>query len=322
MSSAPIVRNDRAINDGYLMVVEPGHSMSTQLGSGVVPVNNSVIDNLAAGEARRLIVGSASDVTPTFILGSDVGSAKWKLERTPKGGLHGIVSQTTDTINTIGYVNVPAPIKQYMLNNLQTQTLTPTTGHQFAMFAWRMVTRAGITGGLGDYTANAIVGSSAGSLFQFGNAVNSAGYGGGTTSASGNLSTLAPSAQPLNVHSFRGQMAYSWPASTLPTLAALTGAVGWGPIPSLNYSGYAHFSPSFVLYRFVIVDLTVLGMTYLDAETIEYTEWLAATSPAGTVIPAYHITKNGVSIVVPARVLLRDGRYYNDTIPTAPSTIA
>jgi hypothetical protein len=391
--SAPVFRADRALNDGYLVLVEPGFSTAASPAVNVVPTNNSTVDNHALVEARRtmtfagnitvsgttvtvnsvtsgvvvhgmsftttagvllpgvmsangtgtggtgtytmttgpgngtydvtgaiLAANAAAYLNCTMALGSDVGASKWLMERTPQGGLHMIVSRTTDTINTWGQIRAPSAIEQWLITRWPTNA--GPDGPVIAMSLWHRTTRQGATTGTPATLGMGIIGTTNGSSLIASPAQNAAPFGGGIATATTANSRLQPSAHPVNTPAFRSLFSRRWSQAAKPTLAALQVGVGAGISPPLNFASYLTGSSSYVLYRFAIADLTAAGISYADWSALEEREWAIAFSPRGTVIPELVVTRNGVLERHDAFTMLTDGRYFGDTVPTDPATIA
>lgn len=262
----------------------------------------------------------ATYLNGVFALGSDVGASKWKLERTLQGGIHGIVSKTTDTVNTFGYAAIPDSIKQWIINRWPTNA--GPDGPLIGMSLWHRVTRQAATSGTPASMFMAGLVSLSGFSLSITGSFNRGTYGGGDATATNLFSMLDPAAQNVNAMAIRNLYSTRWSQAAKPTLAQLAAVFGWGNIPPFNLGSYINGAASYVLYRLALVDLTAAGLSYLDFAALSRREWVIATSAAGTVIPELVVTRNGVLERHPAFVTRYAGRYFGDNTPTDPATIS
>jgi hypothetical protein len=212
---------------------------------------------------------------------------KGKLERTAKGGLHGIVSQATALAAGDGFMpTLPTAIRAYLAAN---------TGHAFYVSYWDRITRinAGNISAVGAYTHGVVgntsadfLGTQRADLWQVSNP---------------NAAVIENKHGANAVGPRHGAAGLPANASTMKTVKVYQAGPSWGaPANSINNAAIATRNnnwPSFVAYRFTLEDLTVSGRSYaqaLAADTAEYTK----------------------------QVLTAGGRYYGDTTPTDPATIA
>ena len=270
---------------GSLLLIEPGHPAYSWSG---VPAGGTLLPNLAA-ESAKSILGSSVEVRPTWFKGAAQAASNSIFERSTKGGLHGIVSQTTGgmgaaAVNASGKgagVAIPADIIAYLKAN-------PT--HSYYVSLWSNITRVSgeTTAGLMpflDYIGKKVDPSA--SYLQY--------HASGlrrpiavppliAAREPGTPDTLGPSIRTAGVTGFTG------------TLADVDAgyAAQWG-IPDTTTRNHLK-TPSFVFYRYVLEDLTVSGRTYAAADAADFAAYTAAVTTSG-------------------------GRYYGDTF-TDPATLA
>lgn len=132
----PIIRDDKSLNAGSLFMLDPSHTLSQLSG---VPVDSQQLYNVAWKEAKGLIGSGDSDtLRGTFKNGL---GAHGLFERSAKGGLHGIVSQTTK-INQNAKILLPSAVLDY---------LTANPSRNYAVFFWSRLTRVRTTNDVREY---------------------------------------------------------------------------------------------------------------------------------------------------------------------------
>lgn len=122
----PIIRDDKSLTPGSLMMFDPSHTMS---GLSGVPVDGQLLYNLAWKEASQLI-GSGDSESLRSPFRNSLG-AHGRFELTTKGGLYGIVSQVTKTSQN-AKIQLATAVGNYL-------TANPT--RQYATFFWGRLTR-------------------------------------------------------------------------------------------------------------------------------------------------------------------------------------
>jgi hypothetical protein len=193
------------------------------------------IPNLAVSEATRLTGKTEADLAFTWsnTLGLTGATPEAKFERTPKGGLHGILSQANQVAGHRGRFQAPG-IMEYVA--------THQNDHKFAIFMHYRVTRAGVGSGATAATEALIASQTSPSsnrliVFRLPNTVQSA------AALMGLQSDKAGT-------DFTSTVYYQ----DLPVWGA---ASGFGAL--VNNS-----CKSFVLYRMHFVDIDASGMTYAE----------------------------------------------------------
>lgn len=257
---------------GSLLLIETMHP-TLQWAAGV-PATNAVIPNRLKS---TLATGDATYLTNNALTGT-----KGLVERSAKGGLHGIVSQAVALVSGDGVRIFPdAALRAYVFAHL---------GNSYYLSVWGRLTRANPIPT--NYTMD---------------------YATAGTTAAG-IAVPDPSGWfPISPKTLLG-------SRTLPNTvgarfgnAAVTGAV-MGSSISMDGAGLPTFGApagtynaavlssrqnkwtSFVMYRVYLEDLTVSGRTYAEVDAIDYALY----------------TKEVVNV---------GGRYYGDTF-TDPATLA
>lgn len=266
-ASLPMLRDDPILSAGSLFLFDPSHSAG---GFAGLPGPNGQVPNVAWKEAASLIgAGSASSLSALVFSQNAEGSSAFKVERTSKGGIHGIPSQVNQQagMNYSYILRLPTSIRDRVLANL---------GNDYYISLWHRCTRPNLaaSGNQSPFHHVAAGGATSNYLFhmQGGDFAPSSGpnHGGsrrspGTDAQSGSSPQITSGAT-LNATG-------SGPGSTSIDLGV--GVFGaWG---SLNINKAA----SRVLYRAYIEDLTVSGRSYEVVDAIDQRMWQQAFAPGG-----------------------------------------
>lgn len=323
---------------GTLWSYQPGHPVY-----GGLPTNGGVAKNAAWRNAAKMLNLSASAESTlhgSTTIGTDTAADRFKLELTPKGGLHTIISQTLGSNQTHWYATIPAALRAYIFGNSTVGGASTTdTGqiwntpinHRFAQVAWILMTRvyrtdsgktgnsislAGITGA-GNVGGNPTFGA-------LGAASNSPAYpvlGQENTSQTVTIGTLIgnsnwPSGAPtVGVPQMKWIATRGWFNAAPVDANAFMGIIGGGPLPGQTATGFQQSAMSYVLYRYDIIDLwydnlypygqafrgiTGTDYSHLYGDIFDVRDYLRAAKD---------------------RAFAPGGVYYNDTVPTNPTSI-
>lgn len=270
---------DAMLNPGSLFLIEPNHSADPLNG---VPAVGGLIPNIAWQTAAAMLGGGTHDSLAFRREYTADAGGKLKTERTPRGGLHVIISQSPTEasgfgIQASGDLGIAASYARYLYDN---------RAHQFYYSRWERITR-GCPANQGEPAA-AFIGQSTGP-FEFFETLS--GSFRAETSPK-NFSTGARSVTGLRFGAalFTGFNGSGAPAFNL-VMPFGTGVIGpWFDAPQYDGKG-----ASAVFYRSYLEDLTVSGRSYEDALAADRQLYADAFAPGG--------------------------RYYNDTTPTNPATI-
>lgn len=278
-NTAPkLISVDPLESAGSLLLIDPTHPAGTWAAG--VPTSGTLVPNLLADTARA-VTGTAVPGL-TFTAGSGWNGTKGKLERTGKGGLHGIVSPTLATMDTTMRLLYNTDIKAHILSN-------PT--HDFYFSSWHRTTRV---------SANAaqkifhIVGNStqSGANFLFYLRADTLQPGGYPKRQGAN--TIGPRIDTMAVNQWTGTVPTTPETGTPNAVSAYltpAGSQGFAYTDAMvGGTGAA------VFYRHYVEDLTVSGRTYAEVDAID-------------------------NDLYTREVLNPGGRYYGDTF-TDPATIA
>lgn len=273
------------VTPGHLAFIDFHHSL---MGLQGVPVQGATIRNLARKEAARLCGRNReqlADLDWTLVLGAANAANQLRLERTSKGGLHMMVSQTAGTVDTHASIQAPVAIRQYVFEN-------PT--HNYIAILGRRITRNQLNAttvqqdlqhfSINEQTNNReLMAASQYRLWQNG--------------MSGARTPSAPNAV-LDTEDYEILSSNAWVNSDAPGSADDT-FIGFGTgliRTSQRASGYFNAAPS-IVWRFV----------HLIDQTVNAAAGLTQTDVLAAIESDY------------SRGFAVGGRYYGDAIPSNPA---
>lgn len=321
-TSLPYLRDDAVLpKQGALMLVDPMHPAGAWAAG--VPTDGALLPNLAEDQLSALLTAPvAADLSPKMVNPAAFTGAAGLLERTAKGGLHAITSQSGAAVVQSGpALAFSTKLMKYILDNSQ---------HDYYMSMWARLTRIPVAG----YNNSSMV-----VLNGSGQQTNSYLFNVAPTGSTGSNYTRRPAAAPpqLGIHedpagSAVGNKFFSlategWKSNTIAesipgdgTNTSVTGTqagggLTWGPtkpFPGIGATGTVAdgvFNPpgsatpgtnkdktdSHIIYRFYLEDLTVSGRSYATVDALSWAEYQK-------------------------HVLTVGGRYYSDTF-TDPATL-
>ncbi|MBF7010596.1 hypothetical protein QUC32_13005 [Novosphingobium resinovorum] len=235
-------------------------------GAGVYTVNFS--QSVASGTITATAIDAASGALTMTGVADQAGIII--SERTPRGGLHTIVSQTNDTVN--------ANFKGIQAKTALANYITANRGHSFYVSQWRRITRgatapstqSAIRGGIGNGGTNYIT-----QLLQ-------AHTTGSMQSAVNPIASFTDMPVP-NVGSTGLVFNADGAAGPGNGNTALVIALNyWGLAGSYGSAAtYGNKSASYVAYRSYIEDLTVSGRTFEQVRALDYALYQAAFAAGG-----------------------------------------
>lgn len=290
----PKVRADDLLTEGSLLLVDPAH-LAVQWPAGV-PADLATVENIAWREAQSTLNNgqTQASVRPVFKKTATAFAAPLGLvERTTKGGLHGIPTQSAYVAqgDFAVYFNLPSALVDYIA---AVSLLTPKHDIFFGM--WRRITRA-VPGVVSIIPAASF--TKAPGASNFGQWIT--GHLPQTIPLSANR-VGARSENPNVVGPAYGSIAGRPNATIVASDYDIAGQAGvsiarWGRIAPFGNVSPTHDNqwPSFVLYSVYIEDLNVSGRTYAAVDALYHAKYTADVLTAG-------------------------GRYYGDTF-TAPSAL-
>ncbi|MET3517794.1 hypothetical protein ABIC63_005599 [Pseudacidovorax sp. 1753] len=270
-TTAPkIIERDKIESDGSLFLFDPtlAQGAFTALGNG------ATIPNALSNKAAALLAVPEID-THGFV--SSVALAnKFVVERTGRGGVHGIITQS-GTQAASGNLNwqilLPAAIRNHIFANRATR--------KFFFSVWWKTTRPGLQGSSQAVAwATGQTGATSNYLFHTESGIPRPSAGAashlGSRAAPATTETVAPvgSNRIANV-GVNGQVGTGLATATDVNPLAFVGTGGpWG---GLNFDK----APSRILYRAYVEDLTASGRAYADVDAIDYALWQAAFGSGG-----------------------------------------
>lgn len=262
--SLPVIRDDAILNAGSLFLFDPSHSQGGFTG---VPATGDTVPNVAWKEAAALIGAGTEASLKARVTSSGNVANEFKLERTAKGGLHGIISQVAQTAGRSFSLAVAAAIRDYVYAN--------RVEHSFYFSMWHRVTRLSTASSVMQSTFHYIGATAATSLFY---APNSAIYTDNGAAKIGARTTAQDTQGVAGSERFAN--------------GGIHGITSTGPLPgndiqlmigtgSVWNSFNVNKGASRVLYRVYIEDLTVSGRTYAEADAQDYALYQAAFGVGG-----------------------------------------
>ena len=268
-TSAPrLVDLDRIESAGSLMLTEVAHP-SSAWAAGVPVAGVTVQPNILWAKAAA-VIGSGNAVTLSSALnrGTNWTGSKILLERTTKGGLHGVMPNPLGVASAQTFFSLsPAdPIKTFMLAN-------PT--HQFYYSLWARITRRSAAGlavlpDLAEYANPSVPASNNFALIRIGSNLPVNGRNSASTGTNPALLNVTSSAfagtLPASIAGFNAFAAIVGPQG-------VNGSAGTPP----TYDNL----PSVVFYRAYLEDLTVSGRTYAAVDALDLTAHTNAFAVGG-----------------------------------------
>lgn len=282
-NTLPVLHDDALLTTGSLLLIDPAHSSNPLL---TVPTPGSPsVPNIAWKECAACIgSGTQSTLASAFVFDvSYVANTDGKLELTTKGGLHGIVSITTQNASNHGFRIASAAL----LNTYIAANPSHTFFLSQEIYATRVVTPTG----------NATIARihDTASLPRF---LHSFAFGGSNVNNNVANTLSGQIRVPASLNAMGSQIrdgaANTW-QSAAPVGATTQVTAEWGRTGSEN-AAFSNVFPSYILYRQYLEDLTVSGRSWATVD-------------------ALIVARNQ------ADVLTSGGRYFGDTY-TNPSVIA
>lgn len=257
-TSLPTLKLDPLLNSGSLILIEPAHTANPFAG---VPTNGAILPNLARDEFTDLTGVTGETVDGKFVQGTGwIDGTTGRIERTARGGLHGISTQGELVSNANAYIDLPTAFRSYVVDH---------QSNDYYVSAWQRYTRKeGAT-----YPLYGLIGSSTGSAGPHltswqqssrpdGSHANLLGHR--TPSAS----FLEPYRRAIAVKQVTGSE----------SLATIRAHFGWGRLPvATSSNGY----PSWIIYRLYVEDLTVSGRTWEEVDAADAALHAAAFGAGG-----------------------------------------
>ena len=255
--SAPITQ-DPMLNAGTMVLID----RSNQYGAWAagVPADGSTITNLARTQALA-IAGSGAASDWDFKVSNTLTASDGLVERTSKGGLHSLVSQSTGVAG-----------RKFVLSTETLRAfLAANTSDDLFVSLWETTTR------LSAETTPGTLQRAVGFLSAASGDTQS------VRLATGNKFTVAPSANRLGDKESATPAALNAPANINAAHSSIT-APGSNP----NYVFAGHYDAntvnkgaSWILYRVTLENLRVSGRTYADAAAQDLALFNAATGSGG-----------------------------------------
>lgn len=270
-TTAPkIITRDKIESAGSLMLFDGNHQFSQFSG---LPGSGADIPNALSNIAAGLLgVGEVQTAMKVIAVSAD-SPTLFKKERTLKGGIHGIVTQSGAQASAQMYFMCASDsIRNYVRDN-------PT--HTFYFSLWQRITRKALASPASQAPFYFTNGVSATTNYRF-HMQGGQPFPSATSPSVWRGSKVDPAASDKDVANDTNRF----------TSLAVQGNSGNGPVGTdpialgvgtysawnaLNYNAGA----SRIIYRAYIEDLTVSGRTYAEVEAIDYALYQEAFAPGG-----------------------------------------
>ena len=264
---------DKLETVGSLALLELAHTASPFTG---VPQAGDVIQNILWSQlsAARVAGGLAASTAATSAFtrstgngstgGGNDSSGKTKSERTTKGGLHGIISQSacTNSSDQVVVIRGGTDLTSY---------LTAFPAHSYYVSIWDRLTRVALTSEPAESQIPFSPSSTASYLYAIRSATIQGG-GLGTSQVPAAPATLGNRFRAAGISAVTGSgSAYTYPFAVGPS----------GPYYNTGTNSYTNKAASRVLYRWYLEDLTVSGRTYAEVLAADYALYQQAFGVGG-----------------------------------------
>lgn len=263
----PKLYADAVMGNGALYLVDFSHPGGYDFGAAT-PVEGTLLPNVA-WETAAALIGAGDRNTLSSTAKMNLSATEGKVEFTGKKGLHIITSQVNNGTNGKRFrVDLPAPIKTYIYNNINTR--------QFYVSVWGRVTRV-TPNAVGFPAANIILATAgtptANQLTVFEHAKTRPESGvkllGQRNTTYNTVGT--PYFRNVGVNGYTGTLG-----------AEATVDMYWKNGPDGAYGNFEiNKSASMIFYRIYIEDLTASGRTYAQADVADYALYQAAFAVGG-----------------------------------------
>lgn len=258
----PILYPERGMNKGSLIGYMAGRYNPANLN------NNTYVPNFARETAAAMVGGSTdAELLPRITRGAGFTGNVGLAEFTGKGGIHLAISQVNhaDISSQIFAGYIPQKIKDYIKAN--------ETTHQFYLSTWRRSTRGAVTGV--DFAYSNLLMTNTGQYLTI-ERIQNPGAGDSRlrpTAGAMVLGNYATSQDSGNLNPNFKDVAVSGPNPTTSVAAnSSTIFAQGGGLIAFGSGTILNKLPSYITYRYHLVDLTVAGKTYaqMHAEELAY----------------------------------------------------
>lgn len=270
-TTAPmLITRDELESRGSIFLFDGNHPFGQFVG---LPVQGATLPNVLSNKAAQL-TGASEAATSTVVNQFTVPVAGvFKVERTTKGGIHGLITQAGgQTTRQCYFLRAGTPVQEYMRDR---------PNNTFYVSLWQKITRKATTGAPSPqapfFFTNGVA-STANFRFHFEGSLPSPRAGTITNRGSKAVPVVADNGVTSG--------------STRFTSVGLQGNVGNGPVAAdaiqlgvgveAAWAGVGmNKAASRIIYRAYIEDLTVSGRTYEEVEAIDFALYTAAFAVGG-----------------------------------------
>lgn len=264
-----IIERDLIESAGSLFLFDGAHDYGAFVG---VPGVGGSVPNALWNKAASLIGSGTESSLALAVSARTPDSAIWKVERTLKGGVHGIPTQAGGNTGSLTWaINTPAAIRDYVLSVMNT--------HELYFSIWTRVTRNGLSSTTVGQSPFHLAQNTSNYLFTFQGGLGAnyplpprrVGY---LDSPAHNDHTAA-----VTPYTRFAAKAVNAASGTGPTSAQQLG-IRLGIADAWNTFNY-NSAPSRIIYRAYAEDLTASGRTYAEVAAIDYAMYQAAFAVGG-----------------------------------------
>lgn len=276
-SAMPKLRKDRILTDGSLMLLDAYHSQGrvflgeqTYSSFGpAVPDDGFALQNIAWEEAIAAIGSGDEGSTQPLVARTD--GTGMTLERTPKKGLHGLISQSGNLAAGVGMeINMRSPMRTYMRTN---------AAHKYYFSVWKRLTRPAnlvVTTRPATAVVQATTAATSNYLMMFdqGFSLPNGAARLGVIEDPGVNDDTQPTFQAIGVNGWTGTP----PAADGDMRLNL---MLWGAKGAYGSLAGTDGPPSWILYRYYIEDMTVSGRSFDDIADLDHKLYEQAFAAGG-----------------------------------------
>lgn len=240
----PFCKSDAILSNGSLVLHDFTHSTEPLSG---VPGNGTVIPNIATKEALAL----TGDACAGNMIFANVTASNFKMERSSKGGIHGIANISGGTGAVYANIEMHTNVRNYLVAN---------STHDYYVSMWGRVTKAATsTSAAGAVLV--LIGASISEYFAYMDYASNRQPG-----SQGLGSDVVPAVNTLG--NFFRALAQDGYYGASPS-AGYRKMCAWGA--SFSGAGFSGLdkAPSHIIYRAYLEDLTVSGRTYAQVMALD-----------------------------------------------------
>lgn len=272
-TTLPVLRDDPLLAAGSLFLFDPSHSLGGIVGvPGVVGTSApNVLPNVAWKQATAVLGAGTQTSLAGSVTTRNVDDSIWKVERSGKGGIHGIITQSGAQVSTRAWrATLPTAVRDYVMANM--------AAHQFYFSIWRKITRPVVVPNTARQSPFHFARTTSNYLFHMEGGVFAPVTGAALVGRSGIPGLTGDEFIAAGANKFMAGATAGFTGTGPTTSEDIAFGLGtfdaWGTI---NYNK----APSHIIYRVYAEDLTVSGRTFADASAADQALYNAAFAAGG-----------------------------------------